>query len=72
MSHVPATCPASFEPHFPISHPPGQICGTPGTGKTSLAELLATRLGYSHLNVSRLVTERCVVVATARQHQLFC
>eukprot|EP00047_Mylnosiga_fluctuans_P005078 m.238284 g.238284 ORF g.238284 m.238284 type:complete len:173 (-) comp13279_c0_seq1:167-685(-) len=34
------------------------ICGTPGTGKTSLAGELAQRTGWRHINVSELVKER--------------
>ncbi|RKP24865.1 adenylate kinase isoenzyme 6-like protein [Syncephalis pseudoplumigaleata] len=31
------------------------VTGTPGTGKTTLSELVALALGYEHINVSELV-----------------
>lgn len=34
------------------------ICGTPGTGKTTLSAELASRTGMQHINVSELVKER--------------
>eukprot|EP00045_Choanoeca_perplexa_P015041 m.181759 g.181759 ORF g.181759 m.181759 type:complete len:177 (-) comp16874_c0_seq12:3112-3642(-) len=34
------------------------VCGTPGTGKTSFCEELATRTGFIHLDISKLAIER--------------
>lgn len=34
------------------------VCGTPGTGKTTLCAELATRTGMQHINLSELVKER--------------
>ncbi len=34
------------------------ICGTPGTGKTTLASELSLRTGMQHINISELVKER--------------
>ncbi len=34
------------------------ITGTPGTGKTSTAELVAENTGFNHINVSNFVKER--------------
>ncbi len=34
------------------------ITGTPGTGKTSTAELVAEKTGFNHINVSNFVKER--------------
>ena len=34
------------------------ITGTPGTGKTTLAKMLAERYGYHHIEVNALITQR--------------
>ena len=33
------------------------ITGTPGTGKTTLSEVLAERTGFQHINISQLVKD---------------
>jgi broad-specificity NMP kinase len=47
------------------------ICGTPGTGKTSLASELAQRTGWQHINISELVKERGLHTEYDEQFQSF-
>lgn len=41
-----------------MRHPNVLVCGTPGCGKTSLAELAAERAGLAHVNVGELVAAK--------------
>eukprot|EP00730_Choanoeca_flexa_P000614 TRINITY_DN10269_c0_g2_i2.p1 TRINITY_DN10269_c0_g2~~TRINITY_DN10269_c0_g2_i2.p1 ORF type:complete len:189 (+),score=27.73 TRINITY_DN10269_c0_g2_i2:321-887(+) len=37
------------------------VCGTPGTGKSSFCEELASRTGFKHLDISQLAIERNLI-----------
>jgi hypothetical protein len=43
---------------FTKSNPNILITGTPGTGKTTLADSLASRTGFSHIDVGKLVKDK--------------
>jgi hypothetical protein len=60
-----------------LINPSAQVTGTPGTGKSSLCEELATRTGLKHTDVSALAIERsgspsplparpCLILAAVR------
>jgi adenylate kinase len=47
------------------------ITGTPGTGKTTTASLLASALNYTHVNVSELVKEKSLHEGFDQEFQSF-
>ncbi|KAJ3412652.1 hypothetical protein HDV05_000402 [Chytridiales sp. JEL 0842] len=42
----------------PRKNPNVLICGTPGTGKTTTAEIIARETGLTHIEVARMVKEK--------------
>ena len=45
-------------PDMTRENPNIMICGTPGVGKTVHSELLARRIGFTHLSMGQIVKER--------------
>ena len=51
--------PSEAMPHNPPRSKPNiLITGTPGCGKTTMAEILATNTGFKHFNISAMAKER--------------
>lgn len=50
----------------PRSRPNIMVTGTPGVGKTTLCELLAERVGFKHIKVGQIMTEKYVLCACLR------
>ncbi len=47
-----------MESEQPRTRPNIMVTGTPGTGKTTLCEMLASSTGLTHINIGNLIKEK--------------